>query len=203
MKTSNLKRLLAATVLSAGFASGSAMAGPIADTFLGGFDFRNSGDAAVLAKFEALSGNDYDNADLERDDSPRVTQDLATGLWILDDAPTGAGYFLLKFGMPAKKAFNTSFDTYFFQNSVEVSQLVFSASDVNFLIGGDCAVGNDRVCNVGRLSHWVFVAGDAVVVPPDVTPPPHGQVPEPASLALLGAGLAAMALRRSRSRNAT
>ncbi|KQQ97339.1 PEP-CTERM sorting domain-containing protein [Massilia sp. Leaf139] len=191
MKPSNLKSVLSAAVAAMMFAAGSATAVPIADTILEAYAMKNSGDPDVLLKFEALSKLDFDKGDLQYDNTPSVRYDSASGLWILQDAPTEAGYFLLKFGMPKNTKFNTNLDTYFFRNEKDVAQLAFRAQDVNYLIGGDCAVGDDSKCNAQRLSHWRFVAGA-----PLVEPPPPAKVPEPGSLALLGLGLAGVLLRR-------
>ncbi len=190
MKSSHFKRIAIAAIAVMSLHAGNAMATPTADTLLGGFNMDNSGDATVLAKFDALSGNHYALDNLVRSNSPSVVQDSATGLWVLQNTPTAPGYFLVKFGVPKNGKLNTDQDTYFFRNSGDTGQLAFSAKDVNYLIGGDCAVGNDASCNPGRLSHWVFVADLNVVTPPPQ--PPRGEVPEPSTLALLAAGLAAV-----------
>lgn len=199
MNSSNFKRIVIAAIAAISFTAGNAMATPTADTLLGGFNMDNSGDATVLAQFDALSGNHYQMGDLVRDDSPSVVKDGATGLWVLQNTPTTPGYFLVKFGLPNNGKMYTDQDTYFFRNSGDAGHLVFSAKDVNYLIGGNCAVGNDASCNPGRLSHWVFVADQNVVTPP---PPPRGEVPEPTTLALIAAGLAAaVTLGRRRRRD--
>lgn len=195
MNTPRLKHLFLALCTAAGLTAGSnAMAIPTADIFKGAFDTRNSSDATELALFETISGLDLTKDDLYRDETVSVTE-VSPGLWMLNDAPTVTGYFLLKFGINnTNDGYKTSFDSYVFQNVADFSQLVFSAADVNYLIGGDCSNKNDEVCNATRLSHWTFVAGgDGGSVPGD-----NGEVPEPASLALLGAGLAGIALRRRR-----
>jgi hypothetical protein len=104
----------------------------------------------------------------------------APSQWYLDVAPTEPGYFLLKFGTGGTSA---TADTFFFQNIGEMTKLVWSDSQVQFLSGGG---GNNT--NIGRLSHYT-------TYDPSIT---SAQIPEPGTLALLGLGLAAFGIRRKR-----
>lgn len=127
--------------------------------------------------------DEHENDD---DDDSRIRAGTVSGQWVIDIAPAKSGYFLLKFGIGGTQA---TADTFFFQNIGDLTQLVFSNEQVQFLTGGPCAK-NIYACNIGRLSH---ISGFSDRRPPVVV------VPEPAGLLLMGVGLIALAFGRRRA----
>lgn len=149
----------------------------VLDTFIQSANLSNSGDAAELAFAEQ-----YANADLVMDAKVNVS---AVNIFsnpghadqhYLDVAPDTPGYFLLKFGVGST---GVSDNTYFFKNIGELTKLVWSDSQVNNL------TANFRNLGVGRLSHYTSFD-------------PTTSVPEPTSILLIGLGLAAFGIARTR-----
>lgn len=189
--TQDLLRLT--TLMCALAVPATALAAPIVtDIKVGEAKMANSGDAEELEMLRRVSGDGSlvldDKVGAGRGGAVATPVAGMSGAWMLTDL-SGPGYFALKFGIGGT---NASATTFFFRNTGDLTQLVWTNAQVQFLTGGACA-NNQNKCNIGRLSHYTTTAAVD-----DTPPPPPVKVPEPGSFALLGLGLLAAGANRVR-----
>jgi hypothetical protein len=197
MKYKMLLNLLVSGLLAGTAGSASAGSTYALDRFLFSANLRNSGDATETrtlnnwmdsaAGIAAGYGNANAIFDSKEDAGSFLvaSNGINSNEWYLDVSPNKPGLFLLKFGTGGTGVAN---DTYYFENIGDLTKLVWSNAEVNFLTGGNCGANNQAACNTGRLSHYTLF-----------TDPPE-TVPEPASLLLFALSLAGLASLRGRHR---
>lgn len=177
-----IKKIIAAGCL---LIAANAHASLIKDIKIGEALLADHADATELAAIEAVANGVTLVLDYKTAINTAALNPGTSDQWFLDVAPDEPGYFTLVFGTGSTSA---TADTFFFQNIGELTKLVWSNADVQFLSGGDCKSGNDNACNIGRLSHYA-IYNDPVI-----------KVPEPGTLLLLGLGLGALSLRAKKLR---
>ena len=136
------------------------------DEFKYSYDSKNSGDAGELAALETACACDLTLL------SKANTDSFSTfgGVNYIDVTPAEPGYFLLKFGNG-----DSPIDTFVFKNVNELNLLAWT--DAQLTSNGLTA------SHVLSISHYAYAGGGT-------------SVPEPASLLLLGAGLAGLGIWR-------
>lgn len=192
-----IKHMLFCATLAIGLGLGSsALNAFVLDSKIGEANLANSGDATELNALKntliSLGVINANNLALDYrlnqgDTGFNVAADSVLDQWFIDVTPDTPGYFLLKFGIGGTAA---TADTFFFENIGELTKLVFSNSQVQYLTGGDCGANNTNACNIGRLSYYTLFDTP--------TPLPTLLIPEPGILLLLGLGLFGLSLIRLR-----